>query len=68
VKENYKNQQRFQGSLILHLRPLRVPASAIRYTHTFGLGGMALVLADRMIREHPQQRIAYDIKAAIEGR
>jgi len=44
VKENNKNQQRFQDSLILHLRPMRVPASAIRFTHTFGLGGMALVL------------------------
>ena len=28
----------------------------------------ALVLVDRMIQEYPQQRIGYDIKAAIEGR
>ena len=28
----------------------------------------ALVLADRMIEAHPQQRFGYDIKAAIEGR
>jgi tetratricopeptide (TPR) repeat protein len=28
----------------------------------------ALVLADRMIQAHPQQRFGYDIKAAIEGR
>jgi Flp pilus assembly protein TadD len=28
----------------------------------------ALVLADKMIQAHPQQRIGYDIKAAIEGR
>ena len=32
------------GSLILHVRPTRVPAKALRYTHTFGLGGMCLVL------------------------
>lgn len=32
------------NSLILHVRPARVPAKALRYTHTFGLGGMALVL------------------------
>ena len=32
------------NSLILHIRPNRVPAKALRYTHTFGLGGMALVL------------------------
>jgi len=28
----------------------------------------ALVLADKMIQAHPQQRFGYDIKAAIEGR
>jgi quinol-cytochrome oxidoreductase complex cytochrome b subunit len=31
-------------SLILHLRPALVPARALRFTHTFGLGGMAFVL------------------------
>ena len=29
---------------MLHLRPRQVPARAIRFAHTFGLGGMALVL------------------------
>jgi len=29
---------------ILHFRPVRVPAETIRYTHTFGLGGMSAVL------------------------
>ena len=28
---------------MLHLRPRRVPARAIRFTHTFGLGGKALI-------------------------
>jgi len=32
------------NSLILHMRPVRVAASALRYTHTFGLGGISLVL------------------------
>ena len=32
------------NSLILHFRPVRVPAKALKYTHTFGLGGMSLVL------------------------
>ena len=27
--------------LILHFRPIRVPEKTIRYTHTFGLGGMS---------------------------
>ncbi|MDY7108740.1 MAG: cytochrome b N-terminal domain-containing protein [Planctomycetota bacterium] len=31
-------------TLILHFRPVWVPAKTIRYTHTFGLGGMSLVL------------------------
>ena len=32
------------NTLVLHLRPIRVPEKTIRYTHTFGLGGMSLVL------------------------
>ena len=32
------------SSLILHARPVGVPLSVLKYTHTFGLGGMALVL------------------------
>jgi quinol-cytochrome oxidoreductase complex cytochrome b subunit len=32
------------NTLVLHLRPTRVPEKTIRYTHTFGLGGMSLVL------------------------
>ena len=31
-------------TFVLHLRPVRVPAASIRFTHTFGLGGMSLVL------------------------
>jgi quinol-cytochrome oxidoreductase complex cytochrome b subunit len=44
VQEDNNNEQQIRGSLILHLRPVRVPARAIRFTHTFGLGGMSLVL------------------------
>ena len=32
------------NNLILHLRPIRLPRKSLRYTHTFGLGGMSLVL------------------------
>jgi quinol-cytochrome oxidoreductase complex cytochrome b subunit len=32
------------NTLVLHLRPIRVLAPTLRYTHTFGLGGSALVL------------------------
>jgi quinol-cytochrome oxidoreductase complex cytochrome b subunit len=31
-------------TLLLHLRPVKVPAATIRFTHTFGLGGSSLVL------------------------
>ena len=40
----HTNNPGFRNSLMLHLRPARVHARAIRFTHTFGLGGMALVL------------------------
>ncbi len=32
------------GTFVLHLRPVRVAAAATRFTHTFGLGGISLVL------------------------
>jgi len=31
-------------NLILHFRPVRLPLRTIKYTHTWGLGGMSLVL------------------------
>jgi quinol-cytochrome oxidoreductase complex cytochrome b subunit len=34
---------------VLHFRPVRVPAKTLRYTHTFGLGGMSLVLVTLLI-------------------
>jgi quinol-cytochrome oxidoreductase complex cytochrome b subunit len=42
---NNTNKNRVSArSLIQHARPVRVSAAALRFTHTFGLGGMALVL------------------------
>jgi hypothetical protein len=32
------------NNFVLHFRPVRVPAKTLSYTHTFGLGGMSLVL------------------------
>ena len=37
------------GTFVLHLRPVRVPAATIRFTHTFGLGGMSLVLLGLLV-------------------
>ncbi len=31
-------------TFLLHLRPIRLPESTLRWTHTFGLGGSSLVL------------------------
>jgi len=32
------------NTLVLHLRPTQLPLTTMRYSHTFGLGGMSLVL------------------------
>jgi quinol-cytochrome oxidoreductase complex cytochrome b subunit len=32
------------NTLLLHFRPTQLPAKTLRYTHTFGLGGMSMVL------------------------
>ena len=32
------------NTLLLHFRPTQLPERTLRYTHTFGLGGMSLVL------------------------
>lgn len=47
-------------SLILHLRPTRVPAQAIRFTHTFGLGGIALVLFGLLLFTGVLMMFAYE--------
>jgi len=31
-------------TLLIHFRPVQLPAATLRYTHTFGLGGSSLVL------------------------
>jgi quinol-cytochrome oxidoreductase complex cytochrome b subunit len=33
-----------RGTFLFHLRPVRLPARTVRWTHTFGLGGSSLVL------------------------
>jgi quinol-cytochrome oxidoreductase complex cytochrome b subunit len=37
------------NTFVLHFRPVRVPARTLAYTHTFGLGGMSLVVVLLMI-------------------
>jgi quinol-cytochrome oxidoreductase complex cytochrome b subunit len=50
----------FANSLILHLRPVSVPAKSLRYTHTFGLGGMSLVLILMLISTGLLMMFVYD--------
>ncbi len=38
------NNKSILSSLILHLHPARLPENVLRFTHTFGLGGMAALL------------------------
>jgi quinol-cytochrome oxidoreductase complex cytochrome b subunit len=48
------------NTLLLHLRPIRVPASTLRYTHTFGLGGMSLCLALLLMGSGALLMLAYE--------
>ena len=36
-------------NFLLHFRPVRLPERSLRYTHTFGLGGMSLVLVSLLV-------------------
>jgi len=45
VSGEQRRLQQVTNSLILHLHPVRVPAQAIRFTYTWGLGGISAVLA-----------------------
>ena len=62
-------------TLLLHLRPVKVPARTIRFTHTFGLGGSSLVLITilavtgilMMLAYQPTPGVAYDSILTIEN-
>ena len=48
------------NSLLLHLRPAWVPERATRFTHTFGLGGMAMVLVLLLLASGLLMSFVYD--------
>jgi quinol-cytochrome oxidoreductase complex cytochrome b subunit len=48
------------NSLLLHLRPTWVPQRATRFTHTFGLGGMAMVLVLLLLTSGLLMSFVYD--------
>jgi quinol-cytochrome oxidoreductase complex cytochrome b subunit len=45
---------------VLHLRPVRVRRSTLKYTHTFGLGGSSLVLVGLMVATGVLLMLAYE--------
>jgi len=63
-------------TFLLHLRPVKLPARTIRWTHTFGLGGTSLVLFSllaltgvlMLLVYQPVPGDAYDSVLTLEGR
>ena len=53
-------QARVRKYFFLHMRPNRLPAATLRYTHTFGLGGMSAVLAVLLILTGALMMSAYE--------
>jgi quinol-cytochrome oxidoreductase complex cytochrome b subunit len=48
------------NALLLHFRPARLPVGTLRYTHTFGLGGMSLVLVSMLMVTGVLMMFAYE--------
>ncbi|KPJ93622.1 MAG: hypothetical protein AMS18_05375 [Gemmatimonas sp. SG8_17] len=48
------------NNLVLHFRPVRVPAKTLAYTHTFGLGGMSLTLVLLLVATGVLLMFAYE--------
>jgi len=47
-------------TFLLHMRPVRVPVRALRWTHTFGLGGSTLVLLLLLAASGTLQMLVYE--------
>ncbi len=43
-RDNQERERFIAGNLIFHFRPRTIPKRVLRFTHTWGLGGMSLVL------------------------
>ena len=66
------DQAHVRKYFFLHMRPNRLPAATLRYTHTFGLGGMSAVLAVLLILTGSLMMSAYEptpdrARASIDG-
>ena len=54
-----KQRKFLPGTLIFHFRPRRVPRAAAAFTHTWGLGGIALVLVLLLFSTGLMLKLAY---------
>ncbi len=54
-----KKRKFLPGTLVFHFRPRRVPHAAARFTHTWGLGGIALVLVLLLFSTGLMLKLAY---------
>jgi quinol-cytochrome oxidoreductase complex cytochrome b subunit len=54
------DQARVRKYFFLHMRPNRLPAPTLRYTHTFGLGGMSAVLVVLLVLTGSLMMLAYE--------
>jgi quinol-cytochrome oxidoreductase complex cytochrome b subunit len=74
VRTDQERKWAVVNNFILHFRPVRLPAKTLSYTHTFGLGGMSLVLVllligtggIMMFAYQPAPGAAYDSVVALE--
>jgi quinol-cytochrome oxidoreductase complex cytochrome b subunit len=65
-----------RGTFLFHLRPIRLSRRAVRWTHTFGLGGSALVLWGTLaftgmlmlLVYQPVPQVAYDSILTLSSR
>jgi quinol-cytochrome oxidoreductase complex cytochrome b subunit len=59
-KTTVAEQAQVRKYFFLHMRPNRLPAATLRYTHTFGLGGMSAVLVVLLILTGAMMMLAYE--------
>jgi quinol-cytochrome oxidoreductase complex cytochrome b subunit len=59
VPKDPKDYRRFFNSLVIHLRPRTVPERTLRFTLTWGLGGMAVVLVCMLFGTGLMLKFAY---------
>ena len=72
--DDQERARRTRFTFLLHLRPVRLPVRTLRWTHTFGLGGSALVLLVllavtgilKLLVYQPVPGVAYDSVVALE--